>query len=119
MSTGRKPRQSAALGRNIERMNTVRIVVTPDPINANGFAASVWRTHNDGCTWQRGGTAHANTASHAEQDARRWILADGEDERVTVLTAISARMLDDQRVLGDLLNASLPNPIGAGWSAAA
>lgn len=113
MSTGSNPLESAVLRSNIERMNTVRIVVSPSTLNAKGFAASVWRTSNGGSTWERGGTSHADSPRSAEGNARRWLLKPDEDEQATVLTTVNARILQDPRLIGDLLNASLPNPIGS------
>jgi len=91
-------------------VNAVRIVTSPDPLNGTGFAATVWRTSN-GSTWERGGSSHASSASHAESDARRWLLNDGEDEHAMVLPVLNIRVLEDARALGALLDASL-TPIG-------
>jgi len=103
--------ESAGSRSIIAAMNTVRIVTSPDPLNGTGYAATVWRTSN-GCTWERGGSSHANTASHAEQDARRWLLNAGdEDEHVMVLPVLNVRVFEDARALGALLDASLA-PIG-------
>ncbi len=90
-------------------LTTSRIVVCPDPINQEGFAASVWHTSNDGATWGRGGTSHAQTAAQAEQDARHWLLHDQDDDATTI-TVPDPRVLEDPRALGPMLAKTLPSP---------
>ena len=112
MSAGQNPPNRPCSGSTSLSMNTVRIVVSPSTMNAKGFAATVYRTSNGGSTWERGGTSHADSPKHAEQDARRWCLKPGEDEQATVLTTINPSILEDARQIGGLLDASLPAPIG-------
>ena len=112
MTAGKTPLNRPCSGARSLSMNTVRIVISPSTMNPKGFAATVYRTGNDGCTWQRGGTSHADSHKHAEQDARRWLLHNGEDEQATVLTTINPSILEDARQIGALLDASLPVPVG-------